>query len=80
LTAGGAAGESGVRVAKLKYQGGAHFAATRHQHVITFVSQGRIDCRVAGKALSHVAREGSLSVFPLASMPPATAARTPGLC
>jgi hypothetical protein len=43
LVAGGAAGESGVRVAKLKYQGGAHFTATLHQHVISFVSQGRID-------------------------------------
>jgi AraC family transcriptional regulator len=64
LAAGGAAGESGVRVAKLKYQGAAHFTATLRQHVITFVSQGPIDCRVAGKALSHVAREGSLSVFP----------------
>jgi hypothetical protein len=32
--------------------------------VITFVSQGPIDCRVAGKALSHLACEGSLSVFP----------------
>jgi AraC family transcriptional regulator len=64
LTAGGAAGESGVRVAKLKYQRSAHFTATLHQHVITFVSQGPINCRVAGKALSHVAREGSLSLFP----------------
>jgi AraC family transcriptional regulator len=64
LAAGGAAGESGVRVAKLKYQGSAHFTATLHQHVVTFVSQGPIDCRVAGKALSHLACEGSLSVFP----------------
>ena len=64
LAAGGAAGESGVRVAKLNYRGRAHFTAALHQHVITFVSQGPIQCRVAGKALSHVAREGSLSVFP----------------
>ena len=64
LAAGGAAGESGVRVAKLNYQGSAHFTAALHQHVITFVSQGPIHCRVAGKDLSHVAREGSLSVFP----------------
>jgi len=64
LAAGGAAGESGLQVVKLKYQGGAHFTATLHQHVITFVSQGPIDCRVAGKALSHEAREGSLAVFP----------------
>jgi hypothetical protein len=59
-----AAGESGVQVAKLKYQGSAHLTATLHQHVITFVSRGPIDCRVAGKDLSYVAREGSLSVFP----------------
>jgi hypothetical protein len=31
LAAGGAAGESGVRVAKLNYQGSAHFTATLHQ-------------------------------------------------
>ena len=64
LVAGGAAGESGVRVVKLKYQGGAHFAASLHQHVITFMSQGPIYCRVAGKALSHEAQEGSLAVLP----------------
>jgi AraC family transcriptional regulator len=64
LAAGGAASESGVRVAKLNYQGSAHFTAAMQQHVITFVSQGAIHCRVAGKDLSHVAREGSLSVFP----------------
>ena len=28
------------------------------------MSQGRIDCRVAGKALSHEAHDGSLAVFP----------------
>ncbi len=64
LVAGGAAGESGVQVVKLKYEGGAHFAASLHQHVITFMSQGPIYCRVAGKALSHEAQEGSLAVLP----------------
>ena len=64
LAAGGAAGESGVRVAKLKYHGAAHFAATLHQHVITFMSQGPTYCRVAGKAVSHEAQEGSLAVLP----------------
>ena len=64
LVAGGAAGESGVQVVKLKYQGGAHFAASLHQHVITFMSRGPIYCRVAGKALSHQAHEGSLAVLP----------------
>jgi len=39
LVAGGAAGESGVQVVKLKYQGAAHFAASLHQHVISFMSQ-----------------------------------------
>jgi len=62
--AGGAAGESGVQVVKLKYRGAAHFAASLHQHVITFMSQGPIYCRVAGKALSHEAQEGSLAVLP----------------
>jgi hypothetical protein len=38
LAAGGAAGESGVQVAEVKYQGAAHFAASLHQHVITFMS------------------------------------------
>jgi AraC family transcriptional regulator len=64
LVAGGAAGESGVQVVKLKYQGAAHFAATLHQHVITFMSQGPTHCRVAGKAFSHEAPEGSLAVLP----------------
>ena len=64
LAAGGAAGESGVRVAKLKYHGAAHFAAVMHQHVITFMSQGATHCRVAGKAFSHEAPEGSLAVLP----------------
>jgi hypothetical protein len=58
LAAGGAPGESGVRVAKLKYNGAAHFAAALHQHVITFVSQGPTHCRVAGKAFSHEAPGG----------------------
>ena len=64
LVAGRAAGESGVQVVKLKYQGAAHFAASLHQHVITFMSQGPVYCRVAGKALSHEAQEGSLAVLP----------------
>ena len=64
LAAGGAAGESGVQVAEVKYQGAAHFAASLHQHVITFMSLGPIYCRIAGKTLSHVAQEGSLAVLP----------------
>jgi AraC family transcriptional regulator len=64
LAAGGAAGESGVQVVKLKYHGGAHFAATLHQHVITFMSEGPTHCRVAGKAFCHEAPEGSLAVLP----------------
>jgi AraC family transcriptional regulator len=64
LVAGGAAGESGVRVAKVKYCGGAHFTGSLRQHVISFESRGRIDCRIAGKALSHEAPENSLAVLP----------------
>ena len=60
----GRVGESGVQVMKLKYQGSMHFAASLHQQVITFMSQGPIYCRVAGRALSHKAHEGSLAVLP----------------
>ena len=64
LVAGGAPGESGVSIVELSYRGGAHFTADLRKHVIAFVSRGPIDCRVAGKGLSHDARDGSLGVFP----------------
>ena len=64
VTSGAAPGESGVSLVQLRYQGGAHFHADLHQHVVAFVSAGPITCRVAGKTLQHEAVDGSLALFP----------------
>ena len=80
LAAGGAAGESGVQVVKLKYQGAAHFAASLHQHVITFMSQGPTYCRTSEKPSHMRPRRALWRCCPQASMQPATVARTPLRC
>jgi len=64
LASGRAAGESGVSVASLEFKGGAHFSGLPRQHLISFVSQTRIRCRLAGETLCHSAHEGSLAICP----------------
>src|SRR6516165_1415809 len=64
LAGGRAPGESGVSVVSLRYKGGAHFSACLQQHLIAFVSKTRIKCHLAGRALYHMAHEGSLAICP----------------
>ena len=64
LASGHAPGESGVSVASLEFEGGAHFSGLPRQHLISFVSQTRIRCRLAGETLCHDAHEGSLAICP----------------
>jgi AraC family transcriptional regulator len=64
LVAGSAPGDSGVSIMTLNYQGSTHFTAALRKHVITFMSPGPITCRLAGKTLSHNARDFSLGIFP----------------
>lgn len=67
LAAGGAPGESGVSIVSMRYARGAHFVANLRQHVIGFVSAGRIHCRLADTKLLHEAQEGSLAMCPAGS-------------
>jgi AraC family transcriptional regulator len=64
LASGHAPGDSGLSVASLHYQAGAHFSGMLRQHLISFVSQTRIRCRLAGEELRHDAHEGSLAICP----------------
>ncbi len=64
LAAGSAPGESGVSVVSMRFARGAHFIGTLRQHMISFVSEGRINCRLAGTKLLHEAHEGSLAICP----------------
>jgi len=64
LASGHAPGESGLSVASLHYEGGAHFSGVLRQHLISFVSQTSIRCWLAGETLSHDAHEGSLAICP----------------
>jgi len=64
LAHGSAPGESGLSVVDLHYQGSAHFVANLRQHVISFVSQARMYCSLAGLTLCHEAHEGSMAICP----------------
>jgi AraC family transcriptional regulator len=66
LAAGSAPGESGVSVLKVRFQGGAHLAATMQRHLICFQMsrQLRFECRMADRALSHEPPSGSLAICP----------------
>jgi AraC family transcriptional regulator len=64
LAAGSAAGESGISVLSLRFEGGAHFRATTQQHFVWFVSPVRIDCRMGRRTLRHDAPAGSLAICP----------------
>lgn len=64
LVNGCAPGESGLSVAKVHYQGSAHFEVSLKQHMISFDSPARMHCRLADEALTHEAHAGSLAIGP----------------
>jgi AraC family transcriptional regulator len=59
-------GESGVRVLRIRFDGGAHFSATSQQHLIYFQMSPhlRLECRMAGRALEHETVTGALAICP----------------
>jgi AraC family transcriptional regulator len=59
-------GESGVRVLRARFEGGAHFSATTQQHMVYFQMSPylRLDCRMAGRALEHETVTGALAICP----------------
>jgi AraC family transcriptional regulator len=66
LAAGGAAGESGVSLLSVRFQGGVHLSATPRQHLICFqmCPQVRFECRIGGRELWHEPSAGSLAICP----------------
>jgi AraC family transcriptional regulator len=64
LAAGCAPGESGLSILSVRFRGRAHFSVTTQQHLVCFVSQVRIECQMAGRALRHEAPAGSLAICP----------------
>ena len=64
LAAGSAPGESGVSVLGVRFQGGAHVNMKAGQHLVCFVSQVHIECRMAGRANAEHAPTGSLAICP----------------
>jgi AraC family transcriptional regulator len=69
LAAGRAAGESGVSILSLRFQGGAHFSATPQQHLIWFhmSPRARFECRISERVLHHAPPTGSLAICPVGS-------------
>jgi AraC family transcriptional regulator len=64
--ANGPAGESGVRVFRALFDGGAHFSATTEQHLV-FLQMSphlQLDCRMAGRRLRHETGQGALAICP----------------
>ena len=66
LVGGGAPGESGVSVLKLRFQGSAHFSATPRQHLVWFhmSSPVQFDCRIGGRTLRHEPMTGAMTICP----------------
>ena len=64
LVTGGAPGESGVSVLRVRFRGGAYFNVNARQHLVCFVSPVRIECRMAGRTFQHDAPGGSLAICP----------------
>lgn len=64
LAAGSAPGESGVAVLRVRFRGGAHLSVITRQHLVCFVSQVRIECRMADRRLRHEAPAGSMAICP----------------
>jgi AraC family transcriptional regulator len=60
------AGESGVRVFRALFDGGAHFSATTEQHLVFFQMSPylQLDCRMAGRRLRHETGQGALAICP----------------
>jgi AraC family transcriptional regulator len=64
LADGSAPGESGVSVLGVRFRGGAHVGIKAGQHLVCFVSQVHIECRMAGRANAEHAPAGSLAICP----------------
>jgi AraC family transcriptional regulator len=66
LDARGAPGESGVAVARFKFEQPAHFSTRSRQHLIFFQLSPRLqlECNIAGRSLHHEAFTGSLAICP----------------
>jgi AraC family transcriptional regulator len=67
LAHGGAPGESGVSVLRVRFSGGMHLAATMQRHLVCFQvtsSPSRFDCRMADRTLLHEPPSGSLAICP----------------
>jgi len=64
LADGSAPGESGVSVLGVRFRGGAHVGMKAGQHLVCFVSQVHIECRMAGRANAEHAPAGSLAICP----------------
>ncbi|MET4240750.1 AraC family transcriptional regulator [Bradyrhizobium sp. RT10b] len=69
VAAGTPPGESGVAVFRVGCQGGLSFSATPTKHLIWFPTspQVRYECRMAGQAVDHVPRTGTLAITPAGS-------------
>jgi AraC family transcriptional regulator len=67
--AGSAPGESGVAVFRVRAQRGLSFSAIPERHVIWFPTSSQVgfECRMGGKAISHVPPAGSLAITPAGS-------------
>ena len=55
---------TGVAVAQLRFQGGAHFRGSLRQHMISFVSCSQMHCTLGDRTLRHKAPDGSLAICP----------------
>lgn len=64
LAAGSAPGESGVSVLGVRFRDGAHIDVKAGQHLVCFVSQVHIECRMAGCANAEHVPTGSLAICP----------------
>lgn len=66
LQADGSAGESGLRVLRARFEGGAHVSPSTEQHLIYFQTSAHLllDCRIAGRRLRHETAAGALAICP----------------
>jgi AraC family transcriptional regulator len=64
LASGSGPGASGIEVLSTFYDGECHFEAQLRRHAVTFCSAGIVHCRWTGRALTHDAPEGSISIHP----------------
>ena len=61
-----APGESGVSVARFKFDDAAHFSARSRRHLVFFQLSPRLrlECNIAGRSLRHEPLTGSLAICP----------------